>query len=214
MKKSNILIVGILFCISSCNIQNDGQLTQQNDVSQLPWYQRTYRWAQTNFTEDDPVKADIEFWRKHWKRAKIQGVIVNCGGIVAYYPSQYPLQYRAKYLGEQDFFKKVNDAAREEGIIVVARMDINRATKEFFDAHPDWFCRKKNGEPIMTGDRYYSCVNSGYYKEYIPQVLTEIIEKYRPAGFADNSWRGLDRYTICYCDNCKKKFKAERGLPQ
>jgi hypothetical protein len=208
------IVAGILLCTASCSTQSTDQSGDQDrqDTSQLPWYQKTYRWAQTNFTEDDPVKADIEFWRKQWRRTKVQGVIINCGGIVAYYPSQYGLQYRAMYLGEQDFFKKVSDAAREEGIAVIARMDINRATKEFHDVHPDWFCRTKSGDPITTGDRYYSCINSGYYKEFIPQVLTEIIEKYHPAGFADNSWKGLDRNVICYCDNCKRKFKAERGL--
>lgn len=216
MKKQILLILivsGLTLFPSSCrksdNFQKEERFSEKSD---LPWYKTTYRWAQTNFTEDDPVKSDIEFWRKQWKRTNTQGVIVNCGGIVAYYPSEYGLQYRAKYLGEQDFFRKVSDAATEDGIKVVARMDINRATKEFFDVHPDWFCRYKNGDPIMAEDRYYSCVNSGYYKEFIPKILTEIIEKYHPAGFVDNSWKGLDRHTICYCENCKNKFMKASGL--
>jgi len=178
----------------------------------VPWYKGVRRWGQTNLTEDDPIKCDLSFWRKQWKETRIQGVIVNCGGIVSYYQSRYKLQYRARYLGERDFFKEFSDAAREEGLAVVARMDINRATKEFFEHHPDWFCRDKNGNPIMAGDRYISCVNGGYYKEFIPQVLTEIIEKYRPDGFADNSWKGMGQRTICYCDNCREKFKKDCGL--
>ena len=205
-----IPILGIILsCITACDMQTE---KRSGKDSNIPWYKTTYRWAQTNFTEVDPVKADLEFWRKQWRRTRTQGVIINCGGIVAYYPSKFELQYRAKYLGDQDFFKRVSDMAREEGIVVVARMDINRATKEFFEAHPDWFCRRKNGEPILSNDRYFSCINSGYYKEFIPQVLEEIIERYHPAGFTDNSWKGLERNTICYCENCKKKFKAERGL--
>jgi hypothetical protein len=208
------IIVVVVCCLSSCDTQagKTPEATEQKAASDLPWYKTTYRWAQTNFTEDDPVKADIEFWRQYWRRTKTQGVIINCGGIVAYYPSKYGLQYRAQYLGDRDFYKQVSDAAHEEGIVVVARMDINRATKDFFDAHPDWFCRRKDGSPIMSNDRYISCINSDYYKVFIPQVLEEIIEKYQPVGFADNSWKGLDRNTICYCNNCKAKFKAERGL--
>ena len=217
MKKSItfvLIVVVTLCCVSSCDTQavKTSEGTGKKEVSDLPWYKTTYRWAQTNFTEDDPVKADVEFWREYWRRTKTQGVIINCGGIVAYYPSKLELQYRAQFLGDQDFYKKVSDAAQEEGIVVVARMDINRATKEFFDAHPDWFCRRQNGDPIMSNDRYISCINSDYYKVFIPQVLEEIIEEYHPVGFADNSWKGLDRNTICYCDNCKKKFKADRGL--
>jgi hypothetical protein len=178
----------------------------------LPWYKTTYRWAQTNFTEDDPGKVDLEFWRQQWRRTKTQGVIINAGGIVAYYPSKFDLQYRAKHLGDMDFFKMVSDAAREEGIVVVARMDINRATKEFYDAYPDWFARNRNGEPFITDGRYIACVNSDYYRVFVPQVLEEIIERYQPAGFTDNSWRGLGRNSICYCINCKAKFKADRGM--
>ncbi len=218
MKRVIMLISTIIVVVSCCLLSCDTQTEKRPESvgkkteTDLPWYKTTYRWAQTNFTEDDPVKADLEFWRKQWRRTKIQGVIVNAGGIVAYYPSKFGLQYRAKYLGEQDFFKRVNDMAHEEGIVVVARMDINRATKEFYEAHPDWFCRRKNGEPIMSNDRYFSCINSDYYKVFIPQVLEEIIERYHPVGFTDNSWKGLERNTICYCDNCKSKFRAERGM--
>ena len=53
----------------------------------LPWYRRAYRWGQTNITEIDPTQHDIAWWREYWKRTEVQGVIVNSGGIVAYYPS-------------------------------------------------------------------------------------------------------------------------------
>jgi hypothetical protein len=219
--KKLFAFISFIVIVSGCDFSNPSKTSNRTQTEKslenssdtmLPWYKTTYRWAQTNFTEDDPVKADLAFWRSHWRRNRIQGVIVNCGGIVAYYPSRYELQYRAQYLDDQDFFKRVSDAAREEGIVVVARMDINRATKEFFEAHPDWFCRRKNGDPILSNDRYFSCINSDYYKVFIPQVLEEIIERYHPAGFTDNSWKGLDRNTICYCDNCRRRFKAERGL--
>ena len=196
-----VLLIGMTACFA-----------QTDNASERPWYETTYRWAQTNFVEDDPIKADLEFWRKHWKANKIQGVIVNASGIVAYYPTKFPLQYRARHLGDRDFYKDVSDMAKEEGIKVIARMDIQRATQEFFDAHPDWFARNRQGEPIMAEGRYIACVNSGYCREYVPAVLTEIIERYQPVGFSDNSWKGTDPNTICYCDNCKKRFKEETNL--
>lgn len=182
----------------------------------IPWYRRVRRWGQTNLTEDDPRNCDIEFWKEQWKRTAVQGVIINCGGIVAYYPSRFGLQYRAALLDGRDYYGEFNRAAREAGLAVVARMDINRATQEFFDAHPDWFCRHKDGSPIMSNGRYFSCVNSGYYKEYIPQVLQEIIERYHPEGFSDNSWKGLGRNEICYCENCRRRFMDDCGeeLPE
>ena len=58
-----------------------------SDGHAVPWYRRTYRWGQTNLTEIDPVRYDAGWWREHWRRTRVQGVIVNAGGIVAYYPS-------------------------------------------------------------------------------------------------------------------------------
>jgi hypothetical protein len=48
-----------------------------------PWYRRAYLWGQTNITEKDPVRYDIDWWRGYWKRTQVQAVIINAGGIVA-----------------------------------------------------------------------------------------------------------------------------------
>ncbi len=119
------------------------------NASTAPWYQRIHRYGQTNLTEDDPERNNIDFWRAQWKRTRVQGLIINCGGIVAYYPSKYGLQYRAKTLGDRDYFKIWADAAREEGLVVIARMDINRVTEEFYKAHPDWISIDREGKPAV-----------------------------------------------------------------
>jgi hypothetical protein len=178
----------------------------------VPWYRRTYRWGQTNLTEIDPIRYDDGWWRNYWRRTRVQGVIVNAGGIVAYYPSKYPLHHRALYLGEGDLYGEIVAAAREEGLVVVARMDSNRADERFYVEHPHWFTVDAEGRPYRAGDLYVSCVNSPYYDEYLPAVLEEIVERSRPEGFADNSWSGLPRENICYCDNCAKKFREKTGF--
>ena len=137
----------------------------------MPWYTEVTRWGQTNLTENDPPRIDLDFWRKYWKKMRIGGVIVNAGGIVAYYPSRFPLQYRAKELGNDDLLGRFIRTAREEGLAIIARMDSNRATEEFYRAHPDWFCVDRDGKPYQSQGRYFSCVNSDYYREYLPAVL-------------------------------------------
>jgi len=103
----------------------------------VPWYRRAYRWGQTNITEKDPVRYDIEWWRLHWKRTEVQAVIINAGGIVAYYPSRFPLHHRAEFLHGRDLFGELTKAAHQDGIFVMARMDSNRTAEDFFRAHPD-----------------------------------------------------------------------------
>ena len=178
-----------------------------------PWYRRVTRWGQTNITEKDPIRYDIPWWREYWKRTQVQGVIVNAGGIVAYYPSKYPLQHRAEFLGDRDLYGELAKAAHEDGLAVIARMDSNRTAEDFFLAHPDWFTRDAKGNPYRAGDKYVTCVNGPYYDEYLPAVLTEIIERSHPEGFADNSWSGLNRDSICYCANCARKFRDKAGAP-
>lgn len=180
-------------------------------MSELPWYRRTLRWGQTNLTEIDPVRYDSDWWRDYWRRTHIQGVIVNAGGIVAYYPSKLPLHHQAEHLGGRDLYGEIVAAAREDELVVIARMDSNRAHEPFHVEHPDWFAVDRDGRPYRAGELYVACINSPYYTEYLPAVLTEIIERSSPAGFADNSWSGLDREHICYCRHCESGFQNATG---
>jgi hypothetical protein len=182
-----------------------------NAAVKLPWFGTITRWGQVNISEKDPAHYDIAWWRSYWKRTNIQGIVVNAGGIVAYYPSKVPLHHPAEYLSGGDLFGDLCHAAHEDGLAVFARMDSNRAYQEVYDAHPDWFCVDINGKPIKAGELYITCVNGPYYNEHIPAILKEIYALYKPEGFTDNSWSGLGRETICYCDNCKKSFSAKMG---
>ncbi len=193
------------------NLAVTGTAVDQGTQVQVPWYRRVTRWGQTNITEKDPIIYDIGWWRNHWKITQTQGVVVNAGGIVAYYPTKIPLHYKAKYLQDRDLFGDLCRAAHEDGLVVFARMDSNRANEEFYKAHPDWFAIDEEGKPYRAADLYITCVNSPYYSEHIPAILTEIANMYHPEGFTDNSWSGLGRDSICYCDNCKNSFRAKTG---
>ena len=177
----------------------------------MPWYRRTLRWGQTNITEIDPARYDIDWWRRFWTRTQTQGIIVNAGGIVAYYPSRVPLHRPAQTLNGRDLFGELCQAAHQDGLVVLARIDSNRAHEEFYQAHPDWFALDAQGKPHKAGELFITCVNGPYYDEHIPAVLREIADRYHPEGFTDNSWSGLGRGTICYCGNCQTKFRRRTG---
>ncbi len=168
---------------------------------------------QTNIAEIDPTRYDIPWWREQWRRTETQGVVVNAGGIVAYYPTTVPFHRRAEYLGDRDLFGELRAAAHADGIVVFARMDSNGAPADVRAAHPEWFTQNAAGEPYRREtDLFVPCVNGGYYREHIPAILREIAGGYHPEGFTDNSWSGLGRGSICYCANCRDKFQRERGL--
>jgi len=172
----------------------------------VPWYRRITRWGQVNITEKDPPQYDIAWWRDYWRRTHTRGIIANAGGIVAYYPTKVPLHRRSEFLGDRDLFGDLCKAAHADGLAVFARMDSNRAHEEFYQAHPDWFAVDAAGKPYRAADLYITCINSPYYTEHLPKVLTEIATNYHPEGFTDNSWSGLGRDSVCYCGYCRRDF--------
>ncbi|HKH62624.1 MAG TPA: alpha-amylase family protein [Flavitalea sp.] len=190
--------------------------TRNYGNEQLPWYKTVTRWGQVNITEKDPPQYDIDWWRKFWKQTDTKGVIINAGGIVAYYPTKVPLHRPATFLEGRDLFGELCRAAHEDGLAVFARMDSNRAHEEFFMAHPDWFAMDASGKPYKAGDLFITCINSSYYNDHSPAILSEIARLYHPEGFTDNSWSGLGRESICYCENCRKSFldKTGKKIPQ
>lgn len=179
--------------------------------SAMPWHRRTLRWGQTNLTEIDPGRIDVDFWRAHWKRTRIQGVVINAGGIAAFYPTKIPFHRRASGLGDRDLFGELTRAAHEDGLAVFARMDSNRAHEDFYRAHADWFARGADGKPYVVTGLHVACVNGPYYREYLPAVLREIVTNYHPDGVTDNNWNGPQRHQPCFCANCEASFRARTG---
>jgi hypothetical protein len=169
------------------------------------------RWGQTNITEIDPTGYDIAWWRRYWRDTRVQGVILNAGGIVAYYPGQFPLHHRAEALGDRDLYGDLARAAHQDSLFVFARMDSNRTHEAFYRARPDWFAVDRAGRPYRAGELYATCINSPYFDEFIPGVLREVIERSHPEGITDNSWSGLDRESPCYCAHRRRRFRDRTG---
>ncbi|WP_163542553.1 alpha-amylase family protein [Occultella kanbiaonis] len=177
-----------------------------------PWFTRVRRWGQTNLTELDPTRYPNDLWREQWRATGIDAVIVNAGGIVAYYPTAIDDHTRAVHLGDRNLFGEVVADARAAGLAVVARMDSSRVGADAAARRPEWLARDASGAPYRAGDLTVACVNSPYYTEHLPAVLAEIIAAYRPDGFADNSWAGLDRRRVCHCEHCRTGFRDAVGL--
>jgi hypothetical protein len=211
--KQGAVAVLILSGNQFVNAASGSSENRTEEAKSAPWFRRCLRWGQTNITELDVTRYDIPWWRDYWRKTCVQGIIVNAGGIVAYYPSKFPLHRRAQFLGDRDLFGDLLHAARRDGIAVLARMDSGGAANEFYNAHTDWFSVDYNGKPYRGRDLFIPCINGPYFREYIPDLLREIAERYHPEGFTDNSWSGLSRNNICHCENCSRKFREFTGKP-
>ena len=91
----------------------------------VPWYRKMSRCGQINFNEKDPVNFDVQSWADYWASLKVDAVLLNGGGILAFYPTQVPFHHRSEFLGNRDLFGEMVQASKLRNIRVVARMDCN-----------------------------------------------------------------------------------------
>ena len=140
------------FLITSAAFLQTGLLGAQDGGARVPWYRTMRRCGQTNFNEKDPEVLNIDDWIGYWSSLKLDALLLNAGGIMAFYPTKIPYHHKSAYLGSRDLFGDFTQAAKKHGIRVVARLDCNYAYEEAFQAHPEWFERRPGGEPVRHNE--------------------------------------------------------------
>jgi hypothetical protein len=137
---------------------------------------------------------------------KLDAVLINGGGIMAFYPTQIPYHHRSQFLGDHDLFGDFLKAAKIAGMRVVARMDCNYVYEEAFKAHPEWIQRNRAGAPVTHSESpwlYATCMYTSYFTEQMPAIYRELNAHYDVDGFFTNGWPSTGRPTACYCEACK-----------
>ena len=181
------------------------------------WLDEPVRFIQTNLSETnsttDPkalVAAVADF--------PANTFLVNMGGIVAQYPTRVPFHYASPFLPPgRDLFGEILREARTRGIRVVGRFDLSKTQKAVFDAHPEWFFTRTNGEPAIYNGLYSTCINGNYYRQHAMTILTEALDRYDVDGLffnmfgnpaADYSGKPMGP---CQCEACQVRFRARYG---
>jgi len=172
------------------------------------------RWVQTNLRETD---ARMDPKRVVGQIADFRANVLHfsMGGIVAFYPTRVPFHYPSPYLPEgRDLMGEIVGLAHARGIRVVGRFDLSKTRKEVFDAHPEWFFRKANGDPVIYNGLYSTCINAGYYRDHAMKILSEALERYDVDGLFFNMFGNQSRdYSgtfigHCHCDACKRRYRT------
>lgn len=193
------------------------------------------RFGQVNFTTDDVRLLDVDYWVDIWRRARLQAVLLNCGGIMSYHPTALEGHPQAPGVESRDLFGDLVAAARGLGIEVVGRLDVGVVDGRFRDLHPEWMMTDAAGESRtlneVTGgnwgkpggfrlenEMYYSCINTGLFTDYLPALLTEVAEGYDVAGFFTNGFPTVALASpslrmACYCEHCRALWREFSGAP-
>jgi hypothetical protein len=180
------------------------------------WYKSATRWTQLTFVEDDPQRYDPAFWVDVFKRTKSNAICLSAGGYIAYYPSEIPLHYVSKFIGDTDPFGTLVAEARKLDMHVMARVDPHAIHADAAQAHPEWVSLTADRQPrehwAMPGI-YVTCAYSSYNFDFMTDVIVEIATKYDIDALFGNRWQG---HGVCYCKACEDNFRAASGfeLPQ
>ncbi|HEY2015593.1 MAG TPA: hypothetical protein VGH38_18945 [Bryobacteraceae bacterium] len=179
------------------------------------WMEEPIRWVQTNLRQTD---AGLDPARLVEQLADMRANVLlqGMGGIAAYYPTTTEFHYPSPQLPPgHDMFGDVLRAAHAHKIRVVGRFDLSKTPKAVFDAHPQWFFRQANGEPVIYNGLYSTCINGGYYRVQAMKILSEALEKYDVDGLFFNMFGNQSRdYSgkyvgLCHCDACKRLYRQK-----
>src|SRR5689334_2061050 len=173
----------------------------------LPWQRTIRRLGQTNMTEHDSAVLDVEQWADYWASLKIDAVMVSVTGILAFYQTKVPFHRKGKFLGGRDFFGDCCAAAKKRGLHVIARMSPDLNWEDAVKAHPEWFQRNSQGDPIHHGEDprlFRTCMFSTYMTDYMTAIMREINSLYDVDGLFTNAWPPLGVLPVCHCEQCRK----------
>jgi hypothetical protein len=218
MKFRNYLF--LLLIVFSCR-ERAPQSLQTGSVSWpdsiMWWKANNLRVIQTNLPayeatlNPDSLVRDLQ-------KVSANVLIINAGGIMAFYPTQVENHYTNPYMQPtmlSDVVRKCHDA----GIRVIVRFDFSRAHKSIFEKHPDWFYVSPDGERIINDDMYVVSINAPYEQEVLFNIIDEVITKFPVDGIFINmpgyqvrnpyvgKYHGIDQNTYD-----KDRFKKFSGM--
>jgi Hypothetical glycosyl hydrolase 6/Beta-galactosidase trimerisation domain len=188
--------------------------TGAEQPSDRPWYATMRRCGQLNLNERDPLTLDVASWIDYWASLKLDALLLNGGGIVAFYPTEVAYHHRSEFLGSRDLFGELARATKARGMRLVARMDCNYAYEDALKAHPEWFERNPNGSPRPHGESpwlFKTCMFSPYFTDQMAAIYRELGLRYPVDGFFTNGWPSTGDLTVCHCESCQRVYREQVG---
>lgn len=148
--------------------------------------------------------------------AGANAVVLNAGGIYAWYDSRIPFHHINEYLPEGGLLEELIRSCHEKGIRVIGRFDFSKTDDVVYLQHPEWFVKDREGKPVCYGSGRMgnwsllmsTCINGGYRNE---AFATKVMEEALTNLDIDGIFFNAPHMEKCFCENCRRKYRKLYG---
>ena len=151
----------------------------------LPWWKpNNLRLMQANLPAYE-AQLNVDSLIEDLQRFSVNTLIINAGGIMAFYPTKLDFHYTNPYM-QENMLEEVIEKCHALNIRVITRFDFSRMHRSIFEKHPDWCYISPTGERIINDDMYMAAINAPYVQEKSIQIVEEVIDHYAIDGIFIN----------------------------
>lgn len=143
---------------------------------EMAWWQHNrLRLIQNNLREIDAA-MDVDRLIGELEQFGANTLMMNAGGIFAFYPSALEHHYVTPHL-KGDLLGEAVDKAHRAGMRFIARFDFSKAHESINASRPEWFYRSQSGEAVNYFGIMHTCLNGGYQQHYSLKIIGEVLDR-------------------------------------
>lgn len=188
----------------------------------VPWWKSNrLRVIQVNLPDYEAATLHPDSLVEDLEKYAANTLIINAGGIMAFYPTKLPFHYTNPYM-QPNMLREVISKCHQKKIKVIVRFDFSRVHESIFKAHPDWCYISPANERIINTNMYAVTINGPYVRQHAFEIIQEVLDMYPIDGIFLNmpgyqtrnayegKYHGIDQNQ--YDKDAFKKFSG-KNLP-
>lgn len=171
-----------------------------------------HRLIHMTIRDPDCREFDVDDMIATYRRWRVTGFSFFAAGYITTYPSKLPFMRLSPGMDKRDLTGELIEKAHKAGMIAVPMIDLGEIPIEVAREHPAWPGRTRDGGLYHKTDTIASaCPNGGYVREASRAMVEELAALYDLDGMKFGGASQQMPGAVCYCDNCRRKYKEEMG---
>jgi hypothetical protein len=180
-----ILNTALFFNLSAQKIELSPASPDDAWPLDLPWWKRNnLRVMQCNLPAYEAT-LNVDHLIEDLQQFSVNTLIVNGGGIMAFYPTELEFQYTNPFM-QPNMLGDIVKRCHASNIRVITRFDFSRFHRSIYEKHPDWAYISPSGERIINDDMYMASINGPYVQEKSMAIVKELLTRYPVDGIFIN----------------------------